>query len=260
MNLMEEALTGRRWILVVTMGRKTGHLALGIGKSAGATVTLIPEEWGDQPIRLQEVLDILATSIIKRLADGREYGVAVLAEGLVEQMAPEDLEALKDAPLDSHGHIQLSEINFSDVLKSELHRTLKEVGMNLRLINKDLGFELRCADPIAFDIDYTIGLGEAAVSFLLEGGTNATITIQRNQVVPMPFESMMDPRTGRTEVRRVKIDSFVYRSAFKFMIRLKPQHGSNDGILARMASHTNLSPEAFKARFGYLIGIAPRPF
>ena len=93
------------------------------------------------------------------------------------------------------------------------------------MLNKDLGFELRCADPIAFDIDYTIGLGEAAVSFLLEGGTNATITIQHNQVIPMPFESMMDPRTGRTEVRRVKVDSFVYRSAFKFMIRLKPQNG-----------------------------------
>ena len=80
----------------------------------------------------------------------------------------------------------MSEINFSDILKNELHRTLKEIGINLRLINKELGFELRCADPIAFDIDYTIGLGEAAVSFLLEGGSNATITIQRNQVVPIP--------------------------------------------------------------------------
>ena len=260
MNLMEEALTGRRWILVVTMGRKTGHLALGIGKSAGATVTLIPEEWGDRPIRLQEVLDILATSIIKRLAEGRDCGVAVIAEGLVEQMATEDLEALKDAPRDNHGHIQLSEINFSDVLKKELHRTLREIGINLRLINKDLGFELRCADPIAFDIDYTIGLGEAAVSFLLEGGSNATITIQRNQVVPIPFESMMDPRTGRTEVRHVKLDSFIYRSAYKFMIRLKPQNASDDELLARMAAYTNLSPEGFKARFGYLIGIAARPF
>jgi len=260
MNLMEEARTGRRWILVVTMGRKTGHLALGIGKSAGATLTLIPEEWGDRPIRLQEVLDILATSIIKRLAEGKEYGVAVIAEGIVEQMTPEDLEALKDAPLDTHGHIQLSEINFSDILKGELRRTLKEIGINLRLINKDLGFELRCADPIAFDIDYTIGLGEAAVSFLLAGGTNATITIQRNQVVPIPFESMMDPHTGRTEVRRVKIDSFVYRSAYKFMIRLQPQNAADDVLLAQMAAHTNLSPEAFKARFGYLTGTTARPF
>ena len=71
---------------------------------------------------------------------------------------------------------------------------------------------------------------------------------------------MMDPRTGRTEVRRVNIDSFTFRSAYKLMIRLKPQVDSADEVLAEMAKHTNLSPEAFKTRFGYLIGIAPRPF
>ena len=42
---MEEAKTTSRWFIVVTMGRKTGHLALGIGKAAGATLTLIPEEF-----------------------------------------------------------------------------------------------------------------------------------------------------------------------------------------------------------------------
>jgi len=258
MNLMEEALTGRRWVLVVTMGRKTGHLALGIGRSSGATLTLIPEEWGDRPIHLQEVVDILVTSIIRRLVDGKHYGVAIVAEGLIEQMPPEELTALADTSRDAYNHIQLSEINFSDILKRELHRTLKEVGLDLRIINKELGFELRCADPIAFDIDYTIGLGEAAVSFLLNGGTNATITIQQNQVVPIPFEAMMDPRTGRTEVRRVNIDSFMFQSAYKFMIRLKPQNASDEILLAQMAAHTHLSVEAFKDRFGYLIGIPTR--
>ena len=132
--------------------------------------------------------------------------------------------------------------------------------MDLRLINKDLGFELRCADPIAFDIDYTRSLGEAAVSFLVDGGTNATIIIQRNQVVPIPFEAMIDPRTGRTEVRRVRIDSFTYQSAYKFMIRLKPQDATDQELLKEMAARTKLTPDAFMARFGYLIGIAPRPF
>ena len=141
-------------------------------------------------------------------------------------------------------------------LREELHR----LGIDVRLTSKDLGYELRCADPIAFDIDYTRSLGEAAVDFLLNGGSDATITIQRNQVVPIPFEEMMDPQTGRTEVRRVNIDSFVYRSAYKLMIRLKPQDADNNMLLARMAAQTNLSLEEFKARFGYLIGIAPRPF
>ena len=260
MNLMEDALTGQRWFMVVTMGRKAGHLAMGIGKSSGATLTLIPEEWTGREIRMQEVVDILATSVIKRLAQGKPYGVALIAEGVIEQMSYEDLEVLETAERDAHGHIRLSEINFSDMLKKALRKELLRLGIDIRLISKDLGYELRCADPIAFDIDYTRSLGEAAVSFLLAGGSSATITIQGNQVVPIPFANMMDPETGRTEVRQVNINSFTYRSAHKFMIRLKPQDADNEMLLARMATHTNLTLEALKARFGYLIGIAPRPY
>jgi 6-phosphofructokinase len=43
-NLMVDAKTTSRWYLVIAMGRKAGHLALGIGKAAGATLTLITEE------------------------------------------------------------------------------------------------------------------------------------------------------------------------------------------------------------------------
>lgn len=259
-NLMEDALTGQRWFLVVTMGRKSGYLALGIGKSSGATITLIPEEWNGRPIRLQEVVDILATSMLRRMAEGKPYGVAVVAEGVVEQMLPEDLAQLENVERDEHGHIRLAEINFSDILKHELRRTLREIGVKETIVNKDLGYELRCADPIAFDIDYTRSLGEAAVEFLIKGGTNATITIQQNQVVPIPFEQLMDPVTGRTAVRTVNINSFTYRSAYKFMIRLKPEHAHDTALLARMAQQTNLTLEQFIARFGYLIGLAPRPF
>jgi len=260
MNLMEDALTGQRWFVVVTMGRKAGHLALGIGKSSGATLTLIPEEWGSREVRLQEVIDILATAVIKRLAEGKPYGVALVAEGIVEQLAPADLDMLDHVERDAHGHIRLAEINTADILKRALRKQLLDLGVDMGVVSKDLGYELRCADPIAFDIDYTRSLGEAAVDFLLQGGSNATITLQQNQVVPIPLEEMMDPNTGRTEVRVVKIDSFTYQSAYKFMIRLKPQDAENGMLLARMATQTNLSLEGFKARFGYLIGIAPRPF
>ncbi len=259
-RLMEDALTTQRWYLGVTMGRKAGHLALGIGKSAGATITLIPEEWGTRIIRLQEVVDILATSIIRRLVDGKPYGIALIAEGVIEHMSHNDLQQLDYVERDAHGHIRLSEINFADMVKRQLLLDLKALGIKMRIVDKEIGYELRCADPIAFDVDYTRSLGEAAVTFLLEGGTHATITIQNNQIAPIPLESMMDPETGRTEVRQVNTDSFTYRSAQKFMIRLKPEDATNEILLAQMASQTNLSLEDFKARYGYLIGIAPRPF
>ncbi len=260
MNFMEDALTSQHWFIVVTMGRKAGHLALGIGKSSGATVTIIPEEWRGRQIRLQEVVDILATTIIRRLAEGKNHGVALVAEGIMEYASPEDLHTLERVERDEHGHIRLAEINFADVIKRMLTSDLKELGVQVKLVDKELGYELRCAAPIAYDIDYTRSLGEAAVTFLLDGGTNATISLQQNQIVPIPAETMMDPATGRTEVRLVNIDSFTYQSAYKFMIRLKPQHARDELLWARMAMQTRLSPEEFKARYGYLTGIAPRPF
>ena len=260
MNFMEDALTVGHWFLVVTMGRKAGHLALGIGKSSGATLTLIPEEWRGREIRLQEVVDILATAIVQRLAEGKNYGVALIAEGIMEYTSHEDLQTLDRVERDEHGHLRLAEINFADVIKRILANDLKAMGIQMKLVDKELGYELRCAAPIAYDIDYTRSLGEAAVDFLLGGGSNATITLQQNQVVPIPSETMMDPATGRTEVRMVNIDSFTYRSAYKFMIRLKPQHAQDELFWAKLAMQTNLSTEAFKARYGYLVGIAPRPF
>ena len=83
-SLMVDAETTSRWYFVVTMGRKAGHLALGIGKAAGATLTVIPEEFRQKPLRLKTLVDVLAGAFIKRLNAGRSDGVAVLAEGLVE--------------------------------------------------------------------------------------------------------------------------------------------------------------------------------
>ena len=66
-NLMVDAKTTSRWYFVIAMGRKAGHLALGIGKAAGATLTLITEEF-DAPIRLKTIVDTLTARIIKRLS------------------------------------------------------------------------------------------------------------------------------------------------------------------------------------------------
>lgn len=259
-NMMEDARTNPGWFIVVSMGRQAGHLALGIGKSAGATLTVIAEEWRGKPIRLQHVVDIIATAIIRRLAEGRDHGVAIVAEGIVEQLHRDDLKDLDGAEIDEHGHIRLAEINFSDILKKKVAETLNSVGVKMRLVDKELGYELRCADPVAYDIDYTISLGQGAADYLAQGGSGATITIQNNQVVPVPYEEFVDLKTGRTRVRMVNVDSSIYQSAYRFMIRLKPEHAQNQLFLARLAAQTKLSPEQFIGRFGYLIGLAEPPF
>src|SRR5215218_8081259 len=89
-RLMEDAKTTGRWYLGVTMGRPTGHLTLGIGKAASATCTIIPEEFRRARVPLSDICDIVEGSIIKRRAMGRQHGVVLLAEALVEHFDPEE--------------------------------------------------------------------------------------------------------------------------------------------------------------------------
>jgi 6-phosphofructokinase 1 len=259
-NIMEDARSTVRWYIIVAMGRKAGHLALGIGKSAGATITLIPEEWRGEQIRLQHVADLISGSIIKRLANGQGHGVALLAEGVMELMDPADLVSIENIERDEHGHPRLAEINSAAIIKRKVRSTLEGLGIKITLVDKEVGYELRCADPCAFDIDYTRTLGQAAVEFLNEGRSNAMITIQQNQIVPIPYDQLIDPETGRTGVRLVNIESLAYRSARNFMIHLERRDLEDPALVKRMASCTNLSPDAFVKRFGYLGDLGPRPF
>src|SRR5437868_10371699 len=135
-NLMVEAATTSRWCIVVAMGRKAGHLALGIGKSVGATLTLISEEFGEGvPLRL--LVDTLAMSVVKRLAMGRRDGVAVVAEGLVLSIDPKDLAGLDDVERDEHGHVRLAEVDIGEILKRQVSARLASLGVKTTLVSKN---------------------------------------------------------------------------------------------------------------------------
>lgn len=251
-NLMVDAHTTSRWYFVVTMGRKAGHLALGIGKAAGATLTLIPEEFRQRPVKLAMLVDTLATAIIKRASEGRFDGVAVLAEGLVEVLDPQDLGGLDHVERDEHGHIRLSEIEIGDVLKREVSRALGG-GLTTTIVSKNVGYELRCADPIPFDMEYTRDLGYCAAQFLLDGGNAAMVSIQQGRFTPIPFKQMLDPATGRAKVRMVDISSESYQIARRYMIRLAPEDMADAQTVGRCASVVGLSADAFRERFSSIV-------
>jgi 6-phosphofructokinase len=252
-NLMVDAKTTGRWYFVVAMGRKAGHLALGIGKAAGATLTLIPEEFKERPVRLRTIVDTLTGSILKRLASGREDGVVVLAEGLAEIVRPEDIEELATAERDEHGHVRLEEISFGEVCKSRVRARLAEFGVKATIVDKNVGYEVRCADPIPFDLEYTRDLGYCAAKYVIEGGTNALVSIQQGRFTPVPFDRIMDPQTGRMRVRMVDTDSDQYRIAFAYMLRLKRSDFDDSRELARLAAVANVTPERFRSEMAYLV-------
>jgi ATP-dependent phosphofructokinase / diphosphate-dependent phosphofructokinase len=253
LNLKRDARTMQHWFLVLTMGRQSGHLALGIGQSATATLTLIPEEWPGKKIHLREVVDILFNAILLRLTEGKPYGVAVIAEGILENLADADLDLLENVERDEHGHVRLAEVNFLDILKKEIDQELDRCGLNIKIVKHTLGYELRCAPPCAFDIEYTRCLGGAAVDYLLSGGTNSIITLQNGKIVPIPYHEMINPDTGRTTVRMVNIKALKYTSAYQFMTRLKPEHAGDDELIEKLAALTHQTALEFRHRYSYLL-------
>ncbi len=254
-NLTEDARSTGRWFVVVAMGRKAGHLALGIGKAAGSTLTLIPEEFPGA-VKLDTITDLVTTTILKRIDMGRNYGVVILAEGLLEKMDPEDLTGLDEVPRDEFGHMLLSEVKFGAIVKHRVEKRLADMGLKVRLVDHVVGYEVRCANPIAFDIEYSRHLGNGAVEFLKSGKSNVLVSIQENHFVPIPFDEMMDPNTGKTGVRMVNIDSIHYQIARKYMIRLERKDLDDAVVLARLAALTRMKPEEFRKRFEYLVSIA----
>jgi 6-phosphofructokinase 1 len=258
-NLMVDARTTSRWYIVVAMGRTAGHLALGIGKAAGATVTLITEEFTERPIRLKTIVDTLVASIIKRSSLGRPDGVAVLSEGISLAIDPQDFAELADAERDEHGHIRLAEVNLGEILKKRVGARLKALGIKTTIAEKNIGYELRCADPIPFDIEYTRDLGYCAAKYLIEGGSSAMISLQGGQFVPVPFSQMLDPKTGKTRVRLVDIGSTRYAIARRYMVRLRKDDFDTPEELARLAAVTNLSAEEFRRQFEPIVANEPAP-
>jgi ATP-dependent phosphofructokinase / diphosphate-dependent phosphofructokinase len=257
-NLMVDAKTTSRWYFVIAMGRKAGHLALGIGKAAGATLTLIPEEF-PKPIRLKAIVDTLVGAIIKRLSYGRRDGVAMIAEGVVLDVADEDLAGLEEVERDEHGHVRIAEVNIGEILKAQVNQRLKKFAIKTTTVAKNVGYELRCADPIPFDMEYTRDLGYCAAKYLLAGGNAGMISIQGGHFVPIPFTQMMDAETGRTKLRLVDIASTRYAIARRYMIRLRRDDFEDPHELAKLAATARLSLQDFKREFEYLIENEPPP-
>jgi 6-phosphofructokinase 1 len=264
-NLAEDARTTSRWYLIVSMGRASGHLALGIGKASAATLTIIPEEFRGKKLTLDHLCDIILGAIIKRRSQESHYGVVVLAEGLIEAIGEEGLvAAMGDAQLslygrvrrDPHGHLRLGEIEFGRMLRDRMAALLDELGLKVALIDKDLGYELRCADPIPFDAEYTRDLGYGAAKFLRSdaaGKFGAIISFVGGRMQPLPFDEMINPKTGRMQPRKVDVDGEAYECARHYMIRLERSDFDSPEKLASLAAAAGVAPDQFKARFGYLV-------
>jgi 6-phosphofructokinase len=291
-NLAEDARTTSRWYLVICMGRAAGHLALGIGKASAATLIIIPEEFGfnamgkPNKITFKLLCDTILGTIIKRIENKKNYGVIVLAEGLIESVK-DDLRIILDRTNGKYGtyqtdefdNLRMGEIDFGKLIRDllterlvahepgngsassgRLHQIIgvpvAPYGLDAKFITKDLGYELRSADPIPFDAEYTRDLGYGAVKFLLsEAATQygAVIAFEQGAMKPMKFEDMIDPHTGKMKTRHVNITGEGFEVARRYMIRLEQRDFNNQEMVANLAKVIKKSSQEFCEEFEYLV-------
>jgi len=243
-NLKADARTMGRWYVIVVMGQQAGHLSLGIGKAAAATLTLIPEEFkarGEKVI-FGELCDLIEAAMTKRRAMNREYGVCVVTEGLVDLMDEKEVTELF-GNLDG-GHQELGRH-----IVVELNNRFKSRGIDMTVVSRNVGNELRAADPNATDSDLARDLGYGATKFLLQGGSNCMVSLSNNTIHAIPLTDLLDPQTGTTQIRCVDIKSLSYEVAKKYMIRLTPEDLADVGFAQKMAAASGLSVEELRKRF-----------
>lgn len=254
-NLMEDSRTTGRWYIVQTMGRNAGFLALGIGKAAGATVTLIPEEVAGTTT-IADLATLVEGAILKRRVMGRTDGVAVVAEGLAYKLGDaKEMSRLlgKEVPVDAAGHPRLAEVPLANLLKDEITRRFKERGDKITLVSHTLGYELRCARPQSYDMAYCRDLGHGGVQLLLDSKrdlpTGLMVTIHHGELRPVAFEDLVDPKTRRTRIRQVDLNSYSYEVARAYMIRLEPEDFELPNMLESLAREAKMSPFQFRKAF-----------
>ena len=247
-SLMEDARTTERWYVVVCMGRKSGSLALGMCKAAGSTLAVLPEEFPENAT-LASVTDTIVGAIVKRRALGRKHGIVVVAEGIAERVWDDIFKALDHLGRDSFGNVPLADVPLGVILRDALRNRLAGIGVDSIVHAKDIGYELRCAKPVPFDVDYTRTLGFGAVRYLVEGGSGALIALEGGNVRPIFLADLLDPQTGRIRTRQVDLTTEAYRVARDYMVYLEPDDFIDRTRLANLAAQTKLGPDEFRAQF-----------
>ncbi len=252
-NLMRDSQTTGRWYICETMGRSAGWLAQAIGLASGATLTLIPEEF-EPNSKLHHIADVVEAAILKRRVMGRPDGVAIIAEGLTYRLGDfEELERLLGykIPTDAVGHPRLSEVNLASIIKAEIERRARERGQKITLVDHELGYELRCADPTPRDMAYCRSLGYFAIQLLMQDDVAPGVlaTIVNGNLHPIDLHDLIDPKTNRISVRTVNIRSDIYRVARAYQIRLECSDLEDPEMLHKLAAEVQLTPKEFIKRY-----------
>ncbi len=203
----EDARTSGNWLLISAMGRSAGHLALGIGEATHCPMTIIPEMFNKTEIGIDKIIKLTLGSIIKRKILGIDYGTVVVAEGVFHDLNPEEIKATgANLTYDEHGHPELGKISKAVMFNDILEKEFKKVGMKVKTRPIEIGYDVRCQDPIAFDLTYCTELAMGVYELFEKGETGCMVFVDHNGEAKPLYLHDLQNEEGKIPPRRVNIE------------------------------------------------------
>ena len=218
-TVYEDARTSGNWLVISAMGRTCGSLALGIGEATHCPMTIIPEMFNKTEICLDKVVKLSISAILKRKAMGINYGTIVAAEGLFHEFKAEEMEAAGvKFSYDDHGHPELGKVSkavlFNDLLEAEY----KKIGIKVKSRPVEIGYDVRCQDPVAYDVTYCTELAMGVYQLFSEGKTGCMVYVDSyGNVSPLYLADLQDPETGKIPPRVVDINAGTAQNYYKYI-------------------------------------------
>lgn len=208
-TIYEDARTSNNWFIICAMGRSAGHLAFGIASAAHYPMTVIPEMFNKTPITLDKIIKLSISAIVKREILGIKYGTVMISEGVFHELSNEELTNSGIIfSYDDHGHPELGKISKAHIFCELVEKRLKELKIGIKVRPVELGYELRCQSPVAYDLVYCTELGIGVYQLFTEGNTGCMVYIDHlGKVKPLYLSEIQDPTTGKIPPRGVSIDS-----------------------------------------------------
>ena len=207
--VMEDARTSENWFVVSAMGRSAGHLAMGIASSCHYPMVIIPEFFNKTEITIEKIVNMLISCILKRKIMGVDYGAVMVSEGVFHSLSDEEIRNSGiHFTYDEHGHPELGKVSKANIFNDLLERKVKELGLKVKSRPVEIGYEVRCHTPIAYDITYCSQMGMGVYKLFEEGSTGCMVYVDHmGNVSPLYLKDLQDPETGKIPPRLVNMDS-----------------------------------------------------
>ena len=191
-----------------------GHLAFGIGEACHYPMIVIPEMFNKTEITVEKIVNLVISSIIKRKIMGMDYGAAIISEGVFHALSNEEIrKSGVHFTYDEHGHPELGKVSKAHIFNEMIENKLKALGIKVKSRPVELGYEIRCQTPIAYDLTYCSELGIGVHKLYSEGKTGCMVYVDsEGNVSPLYLKDLQDPTTGKIPPRLVDITSDKFKS------------------------------------------------